>query len=481
MTGISEHIAASDPVSYPELLRLSSDPVFDELFQAVVTGDDSVQSLPAGRDERPELVAASPVRRVQRRRLIIALASSAAAAVLLIAAIAAFGLQALHPNHRAAAAHGRQSTGLQGGAPAWHLVGYLSPSWRTQPSAGMQFGLSLTCPDTNTCYAVDFLADTQGGLEVSHDGGNTWQQLGLPVMLVKATPPACLNAEDCAILGVESSGRSALLETADGGQSWTASPGPSGLTSADSLIDLSCVSKASCVAVALDRSGPPWPSIAYSTNDTGGTWTEARLPQGFVPSRLQCDGSSMCVAAGRAGSPNDGTGSPPGMVIYSTDGGLTWKTASLPATVGPLARLSCASASDCLASFFNPANPFRMTNSVLVSTDGGQSWTQAATAPQSFITGLSCPSASQCWASGLLARRNSGGSGQSVSVFLNGGLISYTSNGGSTWQRSQLPAGIGLVADISCPAESNCYAIAIQRTRSEPYRRVRDVLLAYGS
>jgi photosystem II stability/assembly factor-like uncharacterized protein len=464
MTDISEHIVASDPVSYSELLRLSSDPVFDELFQAVVTGDEVLQSPPAAGDERRELVAASRARWREPRRLIIALASSAAAAALLIAAITAPGLQTLHRSHAVVAAHG---------TPAWHLVGYISPSWRTQPSVGLQRGFSLTCPDVTTCYAVDFQGYPQATgpeVEVTDDAGGTWRQLALPVTLSVFSPPACSDAETCALLGDDSSGNAVFLETTDGGQSWAATAGPSGLTFPKGLVELSCVSKASCVAVTWRRpehaAGPGEAEIAYSTNDSGRTWAATNLPDHFVPFALKCADSSMCVAVGSLDSPNGS----PGMGVYSADGGSTWNTATLPPTAGQLTLLSCANVSDCLASFFNQ---FRMTNSVLVSTDGGQSWTPAPSPPQQFITALSCPSALQCWASGW---GSSHGSGQPAAFFSRrGGSISYTSNGGRTWQQSQLPEGTGPVLDISCPTASNCYAIAAGHARSEP------VLLAYGS
>jgi photosystem II stability/assembly factor-like uncharacterized protein len=474
MTDISEHITASDPVSYPELLKLSSDTVFDELFQAVVTGDDVLQSLPAGRDERPELAAVSPVRRTRPRRLVIALASSAAAAAVLMAAAAVPALQTAGGNHRAGAAHGRQP-GLQGAAPAWHLAGYLSPSWRTQPGAGLRFGFSLTCPDAATCYAVDFPAYPQATgpeVEVTDDGGGTWRQLALPRALSVISPVACPDAGTCALLGDDSAGNAVFLETTDGGQKWAATAGPADLTSQEQLAEFSCTSEASCVAIGYRRpehAGGQTAAIAYSTNDSGSIWTTANLPHNFVPFALKCVGSSMCVAVGSLDSP-DGS---PGMALYSADGGSTWNTASLPPAVGRLTRLSCASASDCLASFFAPAssNKTTITSSLLATADGGQSWTPAPSSPRQFITGLSCPSASRCWASGIDI---SHGPGQPARTE---GATSFTSNAGSTWQQSPLPAGTRAVVGISCPTASNCYAIAFENARSEP---IRPVLLAYG-
>jgi hypothetical protein len=56
--------------------------------------------------------------------------------------------------------------------------------------------------------------------------------------------------------------------------------------------------------------------------------------------------------------------------------------------------------------------------------------------------------------------------------------MASTSDGGQTWQGQQLPQGVLMVVDISCPSETNCYALADQ---SQSPGSSRFVLLAYGS
>jgi photosystem II stability/assembly factor-like uncharacterized protein len=369
-------------------------------------------------------------------------------------------------------------------APGWRLVADINPAWRAVQAAGFEAGFSLVCPSTSTCYAENLPASgMQAEVEVTNDGGNTWKPSELPVTLSSPTRLACVDADTCAILGNDGAGNATFLETTDGGQSWTASPGPSDLTSLAGLTELSCTTAASCVALSFDPSGASGAAEAYTTDDGGDTWSESTLPPDFVPGALQCVLASTCVATGFFQSPDGSKTAPAGTVLYSTDSGVTWATASLPTasltTLGAFTRLSCADSSDCMASFFGKGSAAR--RDVLVSSDGGESWSQpeASGLGDDFISGVSCPTALQCWASGIALPDESGASGR---VLAREGMISSTSDGGETWQNAQLPAGVGPVADISCPTAVNCYALAFAPPAAGGTARpLTSVLLAYGS
>ena len=239
-------------------------------------------------------------------------------------------------------------------ASGWRLVADINPDWKAVQAAGFEAGFSLTCPSTSTCYAENLpVSGMQAEVEVTNDGGNSWKQSELPVTLSGPTRLACVDADTCAILGNDGAGNATFLETTDGGQSWTASPGPSDLTSWMGLTELSCTVAASCVALSSDPSGASGAAEAYTTDDGGGKWSESPLPPDFVPGALQCVSASTCVATGFFQSPDGSPTAPAGTVLYSTDSGVTWATASLPTqsltTLGALTRLSCANASDCIA------------------------------------------------------------------------------------------------------------------------------------
>ena len=73
-------------------------------------------------------------------------------------------------------------------APKWRLVGDVTSSWRTLSALGYEPGLFLACPSTTTCYADNLQQGAPGTyseIEVTHDGGESWQPSNLPVSVVR--------------------------------------------------------------------------------------------------------------------------------------------------------------------------------------------------------------------------------------------------------------------------------------------------------
>jgi hypothetical protein len=426
---------------------------------------------------------------------------SLVAAAVGVAALLIAGTLALpSPGHSGqrgptSATTGRAALNGPVASPKWRLVGDITPSWRTVSGAGYEPSLFLACPTTTTCYADDLqqsVPGTYSEIEVTHDGGNTWEPSNLPVTLSVASPLACVDADTCATLGVAVSGSATFLETSDGGATWATFAGPSQLTSSfggrggSSAADtsgatiLACTTAESCVAVATNTSGA---AQAFVTSDGGATWTDSSLPTDFVPTGLQCVTAELCVASGFTQSPDGSSTTVPGTVLYSSDDGATWAAASVPAGIGPLGRVSCADPTDCVASFFGDDGS---SSEILASTDGGRSWSEAAASglPAALITGLSCPTAGACWAVGMVRAASGGsdGSGGPIDVTLGrgaAGIVESTSDGGQTWQSQQLPQGVLMVLDITCPSDTSCYALALQKASSGSSASF--VLLANGS
>ncbi len=75
------------------------------------------------------------------------------------------------------------------------------------------------------------------------------------------------------------------------------------------------------------------------------------------------------------------------------------------------------------------------------------SWSVAASypAPVSSVNGAACPSASTCFAVGVLGTST--------------GSIDVTANGGTTWSRQTVPTSTGPLAGIACPTTSMCEAV----------------------
>ena len=378
-------------------------------------------------------------------------------------------------------------------APQWELVGDVLPSWHAVGSLSSNPGLSLTCPSVETCFAADSPSPRGVGLsavEVTNDGGRTWTSsklpvalLGLDVPLLGQTRIVCASARTCAILGLSgsvscsdasscsiSNPSATFEETTDGGRSWIAHAGPPGLKSLLGVSAVACPSASTCVAVA-DGYGS---AASYATTDGGESWTTEQLPTDFVPHDLQCTSTANCVVTGFYQSPGGSQTTAAGTVLYTTDGGTTWTTASLPSGLGSLGTVSCATATDCLATF-NAADG--QGSEVLASTDGGTSWSSLpASGLPGVVLSTVCPAAAQCWAAGVTDAQVS-----AAGVTIEAGaaaLLASTSNGGQTWQSTAAPGGVSLVASLSCPGATKCYALAFAKPAGTGFFSV--VLLSYG-
>jgi photosystem II stability/assembly factor-like uncharacterized protein len=355
-------------------------------------------------------------------------------------------------------------------APSWKLVSDVGPSWQEVSTIGDDAGFGLSCPTTTTCYAEAFSGQP---IEVTHDGGTTWQQSTLPADITRpGSLLACTTADTCSLLGQDGSGNGYFLTTEDGGQTWSTQPGPWHVTR-PSILALSCSTATSCLAVASSgseiRSGDGGASgqlsAAFVTTDGGRSWSESDLPQGFVALSDQCLAGGVCLAVGGGSG-----GSAPGAALYSTNGGSTWSPASVPAGTGPLNSLSCSDGDVCIATAMEPWQPGGdagpTPSDVLVTTDGGQSWSATNTAglPNSFLTSVSCPSSSDCWTSGVVIGQSS--TGNRVVFADTQGLLVTTADQGQNWQTSQLPEDVRAVGAVSCPSTTTCYALGFQKPAS---------------
>jgi len=149
--------------------------------------------------------------------------------------------------------------------------------------------------------------------------------LTLPVSLLRPPSLSCIDADTCAIFGIDQSGNSTFLETTDGGQTWTSRAGPNELAGMNGPMQLACTTATSCLVVAPgpNRKVDPGSTVPFGgaasfvTDDGGSTWSADTLPSIRDLGGILCPTSSACVAGGR------------NQVLYTTNGGSTWFSTSV--------------------------------------------------------------------------------------------------------------------------------------------------------
>jgi hypothetical protein len=369
---------------------------------------------------------------------------------------------------------------------AWRITSLIDQSaWQPSGSAGTgNTAAKVTCPSSSTCYAAkEGTGQGPAVVEVSVDGGLTWQASALPAGWRLTSSLACPTRTECLAGGVETSPlanstiAASIVVTTDGGVTWSVRPLP---PSVGQVTNVACATAGLCVAAGYGPTMDPssfGSPIAVSLSGAGSvSGAVVNLPQPFVaasPGGLACaPGGGVCVLVGITSvpTPSSGATAGTGVVLRSTDGGRTWSRADIPATVARVRAVSCPSADRCVGIGNGPSSATGPDASdgpseALTTDDSGRTWSLlggSSELPQSTLTSISCPSATACWAVGqTLATRS--------------GVIVATDDAGTSWATVQLPTvlspaqqrstgfthlDIESVSSVSCPEVSTCVAIA---------------------
>ena len=292
-------------------------------------------------------------------------------------------------------------------------------TWSSVPLPSSYVAYSIGCSTASTCIALMY-ASSGATAFVTTDAGGTWSTSRLQ----NTTPTgiACVSAKTCIVTGADA--QPMLQESTDGGLTWQGSAAPGG-AGPDMIDHIACPSPSQCMAVG-DISS------TTTTTDAGLTWSTQELAAGAVD--VSCPSVNRCVLAGWA----------PSAAQFSTDGGTTWSTGTVPSDVELMNSVSCPSPTVCFAAASNNAG----TTDVLSSSDEGSTWSTVATlgaVGTSQVIG--CPTTTSC----VLAGNTSNGTS----------VIEVTTDGGTSWTTASLPVSppyYGGFHRITCTAPTTCFA-----------------------
>ena len=386
---------------------------------------------------------------------------------------------------------------------------------------------SSTCFAMSGSYAsAQASAATSESLFASTDFGSTWTDYPMPNGFLATSPLVCNSDTDCSTGGTYRA-QPVLVTTSDGGHSFVVDPLPAGVGSIYSLSCPSSQFCAGLVSKNVDSNMVPENATLLTTSDDGTHFVNSSIIAGDSMEQIVCSTDADCTTIGANDSTGTSDWAS-GVSAVTTDGGQTWSPGTFPVGFGVnyLSQISCADAEHCSVigniemPFANPpacasitpsptqsspANPpvqapsvaaisrleyhyamvgFQSADSksfscesggngesiisdIASTSDGGLTWTPEllpSDVPQPQLTGISCPSDGECWASGSAAIPQQVGSASdgSSSVLLG------TTNAGTSWSKVIFGVASGSpnydgqsfisAAFISCPSVNDCAA-----------------------
>jgi hypothetical protein len=273
---------------------------------------------------------------------------------------------------------------------------------------------------------------------------------------------SCASATACTAVGTDQTGTGVTLAEAWNGVHWALQPSPNPLgAEASSLAGISCGSTSACAAVGTANDhvdGLGGGTLAEQWN--GNSWVIEPAPKipgaitGYLSrselSAVSCTSAGACTAVGHYGA-GSGLGYLAGLAERWN--GTAWAVQPLPTSgeFSPLSGVSCPSATSCTAVgiFFKSKVPYK----VLAERWNGTKWTTQTTpnpAGDVSMGGVSCTSATACT---LVGSYESGDNQFTLAERWNGTKW--------TTQTTPNPAGSAesYLTGVSCTSATACVAV----------------------
>lgn len=319
----------------------------------------------------------------------------------------------------------------------------------TASTNGTNFNLlyAVTCSGTAHCFAVGNHEQNTRGLEWD---GNSWSVVpsdsaeggGLLDMLQGV---ACPSAADCWAVGA--GGGPPFIQHWNG-NSWTIFPSDNNLLYYQYLSGVTCASQSSCWAVGWYNDGIHDQALILGWD--GQTWTQAASPTGsdgagtFL-NAIICNSTTDCWAVGSSSTTTSSS------TLIQHWNGVAWSVVVSPnasnAPINYLSAVTCLSSADCWA-VGSSADSNDSNNQTLIEHWNGSAWsavTSTNPGATNVLNGVSCTSASDCWAVGFQITDQQGGA-----------IIEHWN--GNVWSNVASPPADEFDG-ITCVSSGNCWAV----------------------
>jgi hypothetical protein len=364
---------------------------------------------------------------------------------------------------------------------SWAVVP--SPNPNPHPTMVNSLG-AVTCISASDCWAVGYI-DTAGNTNaqtlIQHWDGTSWAIVPSPSTVGQDALAAvtCVSATECWAVGSSIDRNLTTSQTLVlrwDGVAWAIVPSP-GITGAQrhELLGVTCVSAIECWAVGYSVTGEAATRALIQRWD-GTSWTIVASPTTNAAQRnhllgVTCASATACWAVGYSstGTPNQVPGV---QTLIERWDGTSWAVVSSPNTsttqYNALSDVTCSSASDCWAvGYHNNGTAYQ----TLTERWDGTSWTivpspSVSEAQNSNLYGVTCASASECWAIGQ----------ESTDTSHNGPLIQRWD--GASWAIVDSPAPdaaqITFLLGVTCAEESECWAVGYYYINDSGFRTLTE-------
>ena len=316
----------------------------------------------------------------------------------------------------------------------------------------------VTCTSASDCWAVGYhIFGSIYRTLIEHWDGTAWTVVTSPNTSSNLSNilygVTCTSASQCWAVGVRCSGDNwqTLIEKWDG-SSWTIVTSPNTSSSWDNYLNgVTCTSASSCWAAGDYTDGNNYRTLIEKWD--GNSWTIVTSPNSSaaVDNQLNgvtCASASECWAVGSIFS----TTSVLQTLIEQWDGS-SWTIVTSPNTSATqhnvLNGVTCASASECWAVGYSMTSGFQ----TLIEQWDGTSWTinnpLLSTPTSGKLSGVSCASTSNCWAVGS---NNTGSNDQTLTEQWDGSSWSAVSSTNTSSTQNNVLNG------VTCASASGCWA-----------------------